>query len=209
MRVFLLDDHETVRAGVRDLIESAGGMEVVGEAGTAAEALRQIPLLAPDVAVLDVRLPDSSGVDVCRDLHANMPALGCLMLSAYDDDALFDAIMAGAAGYVLKQLRGGDLVNAIRKVAAGHSLLDPAVTTWVMDRIRLGPSGDEVLERLSDQERQVLDFIGKGLTNGQIAAQLQVSETSVKNSVSALLSKLGMQRRAEAAAYGSATIPPP
>lgn len=202
VRVFLLDDHEIVRAGLREMIESAGGFEVVGEAGTAAEALRQIPRLAPDVAVLDVRLPDASGVDVCRDLHAAMPAVGCLMLSAYnDDDALFEAIMAGAAGYVLKQLRGGDLVDAIRRVAAGHSLLDPAVTTRVLDRIRLGTSADDALELLTDQERRVLDFIGEGLTNRQIASQLQLSEKSVKNSVSSLLSKLGMHRRTEAAIY--------
>ncbi len=202
VRVFLLDDHEIVRAGLREMLETAGGFDVVGEAGTAAEALQQIPLLVPDVAVLDVRLPDASGVEVCRDLQMAMPTVGCLMMSVYnDDEALFEAIMAGAAGYVLKQLRGGDLVEAIRKVAAGQSLLDPAVTTRVLDRIRSGPSADDALDLLSDQERSVLHFIGQGLTNRQIASELQLSEKSVKNSVSSLLSKLGMHRRTEAAAY--------
>ncbi|MFN0030217.1 MAG: response regulator [Acidimicrobiales bacterium] len=202
VRVFLLDDHEIVRAGLRELLESAGGFEVVGDAGTAAEAVQQIVRLAPDVAVLDVRLPDSSGVDVCRELHTTMPAVSCLILSAYnDEEALIDAIMAGAAGFVLKQLRGGDLVNAIRRVAAGHSLLDPAVTTQVLDHIRSGTTRGDALDALSEQERRVLDFIGQGFTNRQIAQELALSEKSVKNSVSSLLSKLGMHRRTEAAAY--------
>ena len=202
VRVFLLDDHEVVRAGLRELLESTGEFTVVGEAGTAEEALRRIPATTPDVAVLDIRLPDGNGIEVCREVRSRMPDLGCLMLTSFnDDEALFDSIMAGAAGYVLKQLRGTDLVDAIRIVAAGQSLLDPAVTTRVLDRLRKGGESDELLDRLSDQERRILDFIGEGLTNRQIAERMFLAEKTVKNYVSNLLLKLNMSRRTEAAAY--------
>ena len=202
IKVFLLDDHEVVRAGVRELLESGGEFVVVGEAATAEEALRRIPATQPDVAVLDVRLPDGNGVEVCREIRSRMPQLNCLMLTSFaDDEALFDAIMAGASGYVLKQIRGTELVDAVRRVAAGQSLLDPAVTARVLERIRRGDEGDELLGRLTDQERRILDLIGDGLTNRQIAEQMFLAEKTVKNYVSNLLSKLGMARRTEAAAY--------
>jgi DNA-binding NarL/FixJ family response regulator len=201
-RVFLLDDHEVVRAGLRELLEASGDFSVVGEASTAEEALRRVPALRPDVAVLDVRLPDGNGVEVCRELRSRMPELGCLMLTSFsDDEALFDSIMAGAAGYVLKQLRGTEIVDAVRRVAEGQSLLDPAITATVLDRIRHGDDSDELLDRLTDQERRVLDLIGEGLTNRQIATRLFLAEKTVKNYVSNLLAKMGMSRRTEAAAY--------
>ncbi len=203
IRVFLLDDHEIVRRGVRELLEVAG-IDVVGEGGTAEEALHRVPALQPDVAVLDVRLPDGDGVHVCRDLRSKMPDLQCLMLTSYaDDEALFDAIMAGAAGYVLKQIRGTELVEAVRKVAAGQSLLDPALTARVLARLRSPQADDERIASLTDQERRILDLLAEGLTNREIADRLYLAEKTVKNYVSNLLTKLGMQRRTEAAVYAA------
>ncbi|MDY7106381.1 MAG: response regulator transcription factor [Actinomycetota bacterium] len=202
IKVFLVDDHEVVRTGVKDLLESTGEFEVVGEAGSVAEALRRVPLTKPDVAVLDVRLPDGNGVELCRDLRSDDPSLGCLMLTSFsDDEALFDAIVAGAAGFVLKQIRGTDLVDAVRRVADGQSLLDPAVTARVLERIRHGREEDELMARLTDQERKILELIGDGLTNRQIAGKLYLAEKTVKNYVSNMLAKMGMSRRTEAAAY--------
>jgi two-component system response regulator DevR len=203
-RVFLLDDHEIVRRGLKELLDATDDLEVVGEAGTAEEALRRVPVAAPDVAVLDVRLPDGDGVEVCRELRSRCPEVRCLMLTSYaDDEALFDAIMAGASGYVLKQIRGTDLVDAIRKVAAGQSLLDPGVTAQVLDRLRNGSTGDEKLDGLTDQERRILDLLAEGLTNREIADRMYLAEKTVKNYVSNLLAKMGMQRRTEAAVYAA------
>lgn len=201
-RVFLLDDHEIVRRGVRDLLEADGDLEVVGEASTAAEALARVPAVKPDVAVLDVRLPDGDGVTVCRDLRSKLPDLRCLMLTSFaDDEALFDAIMAGASGYVLKQVRGVDILGAVRTVAAGGSLLDPATTARVMARLRDPSHGSDPLHDLTDQERRVLELIGEGLTNRQIGERMFLAEKTVKNYVSSLLAKLGMERRTQAAAF--------
>ena len=199
LRVFLLDDHELVRRGVRELLEGEGDIEVVGEASTAAEALARVPAVRPDVAVLDVRLPDGDGVTVCRDLRSQFPDLACLMLTSFsDDDALLGAVMAGAAGYVLKDIRGGDLVGAVRTVAAGGSLLDARSTAHVLTRLREKQVADP-LDVLTDQERKILDLIGEGMTNRQIGEQLFLAEKTVKNHVSSLLSKLGLQRRTQAA----------
>ena len=204
IRVFLLDDHEIVRRGVRDLLDTEPGITVIGEAGTATAALARIPALKPDVAVLDIRLPDGDGVTVCRDLRSKMPQLACLMLTSYsDDEALVDAIMAGAAGYVLKQIRGTDLVGAIRTIASGQSLLDPQAAATVMRRIRDQSTATDPLAALTDQERRILALIGEGLTNRQIGDRLFLAEKTVKNYVSALFAKLGMQRRAQAAAYAA------
>jgi DNA-binding NarL/FixJ family response regulator len=201
-RVFLVDDHEVVRAGLRELLETTGEFDVVGEASTAEDAVRLIKATRPQVAVLDVRLPDGNGIEVCRDIRSALPDVGCLMLTSFaDDEALFDSIMAGAAGYVLKQVRGTDLVDAVRKVAAGQSLLDPAVTARVLERIRRGDDHDGRLDELTEQERQILELIGEGLTNRQIAAKMHLAEKTVKNYVSNLLVKLGMSRRTEAAAF--------
>lgn len=202
IRVFLMDDHEIVRRGLADLIGLERDMEVVGEAGTAADAMHRIPAAKPDVAVLDVRLPDGSGVEVCRDIRASMPEVHCLMLTSYaDDEALFDAIMAGASGYVLKEIRGNDLVEAIRQVAAGKSLLDPMATQRVLERLRNGERHDSRLDALSDQEKRILDLIGEGMTNRQIGESMHLAEKTVKNYVSSLLAKLGMERRTQAAAF--------
>jgi DNA-binding NarL/FixJ family response regulator len=202
--VFLLDDHEIVRRGVKDLLEADPGIKVVGEAGTAASALARIPALRPDVAVLDVRLPDGDGVTVCRDIRSRMPNVACLMLTSFsNDEALFDAIMAGAAGYVLKQIRGTDLVGAVRTVAAGESMLDPDAASRVMARMRDQTARSDPLARLSDQERKILELIGEGLTNRQIGERLYLAEKTVKNYVSALFVKLGMERRTQAAAYAA------
>jgi DNA-binding NarL/FixJ family response regulator len=199
IRVFLLDDHEIVRRGVRELLEAEPDIEVVGEASSAAEALARVPATKPDVAVLDVRLPDGNGVAVCRELRSNMPELACLMLTSFaDDEALFDAIMAGAAGYVLKQIRGNDLVGAVRTVAAGGSLLDPKAAAAVMERMR-APKTADPLAGLTEQERRILDLIGEGLTNRQIGERMFLAEKTVKNYVSNLLSKLGLPRRTQAA----------
>jgi DNA-binding NarL/FixJ family response regulator len=200
IRVFLLDDHEVVRRGLADLLGSEPDLEVVGEASTAAEAFARVPAVRPDVAVLDVRLPDGDGVTVCRDLRSAMPELRCLMLTSFaDDDALFGAIMAGAAGYVLKQIRGTDLIGAIRTVATGQSLLDPRTTARVLDRMRAAAAAADPLAGLSDQERIVLDLIGEGLSNREIGERMFLAEKTVKNYVSHLLAKLGLQRRTQAA----------
>ncbi|HXH58161.1 response regulator transcription factor [Iamia sp.] len=203
VRVFLLDDHEVVRRGVRDLLDVEDDLQVVGEAGTADEARRRVPATKPDVAVLDVRLPDGNGVEVCRELRSRNPALQCLMLTSFsDDEALFDAIMAGAAGYVLKQIRGNDLVDAVRRVGAGQSLLDPALTARVLERLRGRPEDNDV-ERLTDQERRILDLLAEGLSNREIGDRMYLAEKTVKNYVSNLLAKLGMHRRTEAAVYAA------
>ncbi|RYY43088.1 MAG: response regulator transcription factor [Actinomycetales bacterium] len=200
VRIFLLDDHEIVRRGIRDLLEAQEGLSVVGEAGTASEALELIPTLLPDVAVLDARLPDGSGIEVCRDVRAAHPEVNVIILTSFDDDeALFSAIMAGAAGYALKQIRGNDLVDAVRRVADGQSLLDPAVTAQVLDRIRNAPAPKDPLAELTAQERRILSLIGQGMTNRQIATEMYLAEKTVKNYVSQLLSKLGLQRRTQAA----------
>jgi two-component system, NarL family, response regulator DevR len=202
IRVFLLDDHEVVRRGLKDLLEADGDIVVVGESGLALEAARRIPALRPHVAVLDGRLPDGSGIDVCREVRSAHPEIAALILTSYDDDeALFSAIMAGAAGYVLKQIRGNDLVDAVRRVAAGQSLLDPAVTARVLDRLRAGPEEDKALAPLTEQERRILELIGEGLTNRQIAERMFLAEKTVKNYVSSLLGKLGMERRTQAAVF--------
>ena len=199
-RVFLLDDHEVVRRGLRELLE-AEGMEVVGEAGTAEEAYARIPATSPHVAVLDVQLPDGDGVEVCREIRSRHPEIACIMLTSFaDDEAVYAAIMAGASGYVLKQVRGTDLVEGIRRVAAGESLLDPAVTTRVLERLRHRGADDE-LAGLTDQERRILELIGEGLTNRQIGERMFLAEKTVKNYVSNMFAKLGMSRRTQAAAY--------
>jgi DNA-binding NarL/FixJ family response regulator len=209
IKVYLLDDHEVVRRGLTDLLESEGDIEVIGESGSAAEATRRIPALRPDVAVLDARLPDGSGIDVCREIRSREPGTAALILTSYDDDAaLFAAIMAGAAGYVLKQIRGTDLLDAVRRVAAGQSLLDPAVTAQVLDRLRRGPEEDAALAPLTDQERRILGHIGEGLTNRQIAEQMFLAEKTIKNYVSNLLAKLGMERRTQAAVFAAKHLPP-
>ncbi len=205
-RVFLLDDHELVRRGVRDLVSAEDDIIVVGEAATGEEALERIPATKPDVAVLDVRLGEggggSTGVEVCREVRSAHPEIACVMLTSYaDDEALFASIMAGAAGYVLKQIRGSDLVTAIRRVAAGESLLDPVVTARVLDRLR-APVTDP-LAGLTPQERRILDLITEGMTNRQIGVEMFLAEKTVKNYVSHLLTKLGMERRTEAAAYAA------
>ena len=200
--VFLLDDHEIVRRGVRDLLEAEPDITVVGEAGTASSALARIPALKPDVAVLDVRLPDGDGVSVCREIRSRMPEVACLMLTSFgDDEALFDAIMAGAAGYVLKQIRGTDLVGAVRTVASGQSMLDPRAASQLMARLRDQSAKRDPLAGLSAQERKILELIGEGLTNRQIGERMFLAEKTVKNYVSALFAKLGMERRTQAAAY--------
>ncbi|MGW4163368.1 response regulator [Streptomyces sp. NPDC004788] len=202
--VFLLDDHEVVRRGVHELLSVEPDIEVVGEAGTAADALVRIPAVRPDVAVLDVRLPDGSGVEVCREIRSADDSIKCLMLTSYaDDEALFDAIMAGASGYALKAIRGNELLNAVRDVADGKSLLDPVATARVLERLRdgNGGKGDDRLARLTEQERRILDLIGEGLTNRAIGERLHLAEKTIKNYVSILLSKLGMERRSQAAAY--------
>ncbi|MFD5427224.1 response regulator [Streptomyces sp. NPDC127084] len=202
--VFLLDDHEIVRRGVHELLSMEDGIEIVGEAGTAADALVRIPAVRPDVAVLDVRLPDGSGVEVCREVRSQNEDIKCLMLTSYaDDEALFDAIMAGASGYALKAIRGSELVAAVRDVAAGKSLLDPVATARVLERLRDGgsPHTDDKLTGLTDQERRILDLIGEGLTNRAIGQRLHLAEKTIKNYVSGLLAKLGMERRSQAAAY--------
>jgi two-component system, NarL family, response regulator DevR len=204
LRVFLLDDHEVVRAGLRSLLEDAEDIEVVGEAGTVQDALVRVPLARPDVAILDVRLPDGSGIEACRQIRSDHPNVACLMLTSYaDDEALLAAVVAGASGYVLKQVGGRDLVADIRTVGAGGSLLDPAITERVLDRLRRGPAEDERLASLTPQERRILDRIAEGRTNRQIGEELFLAEKTVKNYVSNLLAKLGMQRRTEAAVFAA------
>jgi two-component system response regulator DevR len=204
IRIFLLDDHEIVRRGLRELLEAEDDLEVVGEASTGEEALARIPPTRPDVALLDVRLGEGSGIEVCRDVRSAHPEIQCLMLTSYaDDEALFDAIMAGAAGYVLKQVRGAELVDGIRRVASGQSLLDPTVTTRVLERLRHAPAEDERFADLSEQERKILDLLAEGRTNRQIAGELFLAEKTVKNYVSNMLAKMGMQGRTEAAVYAA------
>lgn len=200
---FLLDDHEVVRQGVRALLEASGEITVVGEASTAAEALARIPACRPDVAILDVRVPDGNGIEVCREVRSQI-GTKCLMLTSYsDDEALFEAIMAGASGYVLKQIRGNELLSAVKRVAAGESLLDPAITGRVLARLRAPSAEDERLSRLTPQERRILSLIADGMTNRQIANQLHLAEKTIKNYVSNMLSKLGMERRTEAAVFAT------
>jgi two-component system, NarL family, response regulator DevR len=202
IRVFLLDDHEIVRRGLRDLLDGEPDIEVVGEASLVEEALRRIPAVRPDVAVLDGRLPDGTGIEVCRDIRSTDDSIAVIILTSYDDDeALFAAIMAGAAGYVLKQVRGTDLVDAVRRVAAGQSLLDPVVTQRVLSRIRAEEAKDDLLGRLTPQERSILDLIGEGMTNRQIASAMFLAEKTIKNHVTHLLLKLGLERRTQAAVY--------
>jgi len=204
VKIFLLDDHEVVRRGLRGLLEAEDDLEVTGEASTAEEALRRIPATRPDVAVLDVRLPDGSGVEVCREIRDRHPEIQCLMLTSFaDDEALFSAIMAGASGYVLKQIKGTDLIDAVRRVARGESLLDPSVTRQVLERLRAPSQEEDELSGLSPQERKILELIGEGFTNRQIAEAIHLAEKTVKNYVSNLLAKLGMARRTEAAAYAA------
>ena len=200
IRVFLLDDHEVVRRGLAALLESTEDIEVVGESGSAQEATRIIPALRPDVAVLDQRLPDGTGVDVCRAIRSVDPSIRAIILTSYDDDeALFAAIMAGAAGYVLKQIVGNDLLDVVRKVADGQSLLDPAVTARVLERIRRGPEQPDELRALTEQERRILALVAEGLTNREIAGKMFLAEKTVKNYVSSVLAKLGLERRTQAA----------
>src|SRR6266542_3133757 len=200
IRVYLLDDHEVVRHGLRDLLEREGDIEVVGESGSAVDAQHRIPALRPDVAVLDARLPDGSGIDVCREIRSVDPSIHALILTSFEDDeALFSAIMAGASGYVLKQIRGTDLVDAVRRVASGQSLLDPAVTQRVLERIRNGVEQPRELASLTEQERRILEYVAEGLTNREIAGRMFLAEKTVKNYVSSLLAKLGLERRTQAA----------
>ena len=204
IRVYLLDDHEIVRRGIKDLLESEGDIEVVGESGLAKEAASRIPALRPDVAILDGRLPDGSGIDVCREVRSLDPSIHALILTSYDDDeALFAAIMAGAAGYLLKQVRGNDLIDTVRRVADGQSMLDPAVTAQVLERLRSGPPRDSNLERLTSQEQKILDLIAEGMTNRQIAEHMFLAEKTIKNYVSSLLAKLGLDSRTQAAIYAT------
>lgn len=203
VRVFLVDDHEVVRRGLRELFEPQQDFEVVGEAANAEEALARAPSARPDVAILDVRMPGESGIELCRDLRAAQPELRCLMLTSFaDDDALFSAILAGASGYLLKEIRGPELVSSVRRVAAGQSLIDPALTANVMERLR-GHQEDQRIAKLSPQERRILDLIAEGKTNRQIGAELFLAEKTVKNYVSNLLTKMGFARRTEAAVYAT------
>ena len=206
IRVFLLDDHELVRRGVRDLLEEEGDIVVVGESGSAEEAVRRIAAVRPDVAILDGRLPDGSGIAVCREIRSQDPSIRALILTSYDDDdALFSAIMSGASGYVLKQVRGTDFVESVRRVAAGQSTLDPAMTAQVFERLRVGPPKDD-REVLTRQEQKILDLVGEGLTNRQIAERMHLSEKTVKNYVSSMLAKLGLTSRTQAAIHATRGI---
>lgn len=200
IRVYLLDDHEVVRRGLRDLLESSGEISVIGESGSAVDATHRIPALKPDVAILDARLPDGSGIDVCRETRSVDPSIKALILTSYDDDeALFAAILAGAAGYVLKEIAGNDLVDTVRRVAAGQSLIDPALTARVLDRVRHGEPEAPELSGLTEREREILALIAEGLTNRQIGDRLFLAEKTIKNYVSGLLAKLGLERRTQAA----------
>jgi len=204
LSVFLLDDHEVVRTGLRALLEAADDIEVVGEAGTVAEALSRIPPTKPNVAILDVRLPDGSGVEVCREIRSSCPEIACVMLTSYaDDEALIASIMAGAAGYVLKQVGSLDLLDTIRRAGAGQSLLDPALTERVLERLREGPKVDPRIASLTPQERRILDLIAEGYTNRQIAETMFLAEKTVKNYVTNILMKMGVERRTEAAVYAT------
>jgi len=203
-RVYLVDDAELVRRGVVDLLKGTAEFSVVGEATTSAEALAQLPLLRPDVAIIEAKLPDGSGIEVCREIRLKVPEVNILMLSTLDsDDALFDSIIAGAAGYLLKNISGTDLLENLRTVAAGRSLLDPSITSRVLQRLREGNEREERLGKLTEQERKILELIGQGLTNRQIAEEIHLAEKTVKNYVSNMLAKLGMERRTQAAAYAA------
>ncbi|MDA8290065.1 MAG: response regulator transcription factor [Actinomycetota bacterium] len=201
VRVFILDDHEVVRRGLKDLVESEADLEVVGEASSVAEAEAVLPLCAPDVAVVDIRLPDGDGIAVCREIRSTMPGVACLVLTSFaDDEALVAAVLAGASGYLLKQVRGNDLLASIRRAAAGESLLDPALVARAHEH--LDQEGDsERLDRLSRQERRILALIARGMTNREIASELTLAEKTVKNYVSSVLDKLGLSRRTEAAVF--------
>lgn len=204
IKVFLLDDHEVVRRGVAALLSAEPDIEVIGEAGTADQAIARVPALRPDVAILDVRLPDGDGVDVCREIRSRLPSVACLMLTSFaDDEALFNSVMAGASGYVLKQIHGTDLVGAVRTVASGQSLLDPRSTARMLERLRDQATRKDPLASLSEQERRILELIGEGLTNRQIGERMYLAEKTVKNYVSNLLAKLDMQRRTQAAALAA------
>ena len=204
IRIFLLDDHEVVRRGIAELLSAVPGFEIVGEAGTVEQALPRVLAAKPDVAVLDARLPDGSGIDVCRDIRSELPSTYCLILTSYDDqDAVLAAVLAGASGYVLKEVRTSGLVDAIRQAALGRSLIDPAVIAKVMTQVREGTPSDARLASLTEREREVLDLIADGLTNRQIGERLFLAEKTVKNYVSSLLGKLGMERRTQAAVYGA------
>jgi DNA-binding NarL/FixJ family response regulator len=204
IRVYLLDDHEIVRRGIKELLEKDGDIVVIGESGSAREATRRIPALRPHVAILDGRLEDGSGIDVCREVRSIDPSIQGLILTSYDDDdALFAAIMAGAAGYLLKQVRGNDFLDAVRRVASGQSMLDPAMTARVLDRIRNGPQEDEDLQVLTPQEKRILELVGEGLTNREVARRMYLSEKTVKNYVSSMLSKLGLTSRTQAAVFAA------
>jgi two-component system response regulator DevR len=209
IRVYLLDDHEVVRQGLRALLESAGDIEVVGESGSAVDATHRIPALRPDVAVLDARLPDGSGIEVCRSVRAVDPTIRALILTSYDDDeALFAAIMAGASGYVLKEIKGTDLVSAVRQVAAGNSLIDPSLTARVLERVRNPQTTAPELANLTEQELKLLALIAEGMTNRQIGEQMFLAEKTVKNYVSSILAKLGLERRTQAAVLASKLLGP-
>jgi two-component system, NarL family, response regulator DevR len=204
IRVFLLDDHEVVRRGVRELLEAEDDMTVVGEAGTAEQALARVAPTKPQVALLDVRLPDGNGVEVCRDIRSRHPQVACIMLTSFsDDEALVQAVVAGASGYLLKQIRGVDIVDAVRRVARGESLLDPSLTERLRKQFRNAPDEDERLARLTNQERRILALIAEGLTNRQIGVEMHLAEKTVKNYVSNLLTKLGMERRTQAAVFAA------
>jgi two-component system, NarL family, response regulator DevR len=204
LRVFLVDDHEVVRSGLRALLEANPDIVVVGEAGTVAEALARIPATQPNVVVLDVRLPDGSGIEVCREIRSLRRDIACLMLTSYaDDEALFAAIMAGAAGYLLKRVGSTDLVDAVRRAGDGQSLLDPALTERVLARLHSGPNEDSRLASLTPQERRILDLITEGHTNRQIADAMVLAEKTVKNYISNLLAKLGVERRTQAATFAA------
>ena len=204
IRVYLLDDHDVVREGLRFLLESTDDMEVVGDSASAVDAAARIPSLRPHVAILDARLPDGSGIEVCRTVRAIDPTIQALVLTSYDDDeALFAAIMAGAAGYVLKEIRSADLVEAVRQVAAGKSLIDPSLTAKVLERVRSGPTVAPELAELTEQELAILGHIAEGLTNRQIGERMFLAEKTVKNYVSAILAKLGLERRTQAAVLAS------
>jgi len=204
LRLLVVDDHEVVRQGLVSLLDRREGFQVVAEAGTVAEAVDQARRHQPDIVVMDVRLPDGSGIEACREIRAELPSTRIVMLTSYpDEEAVLSAIVAGASGYLLKQVRGTDLVDTVRRVAAGQSLLDPAVTARVLDRLRTPPEGDERLGRLTEQERRILDLIAEGLTNRQIAERIHLAEKTVKNYVSNLLAKLGMERRTQAAVYAA------
>jgi DNA-binding NarL/FixJ family response regulator len=204
IRVFLVDDHEIVRRGVRELLEVEDDIEVVGEAGTVEQAVHRGSVCSPDVALLDVQLPDGTGIEVCRDLRSARPDLRCIMLTSFaDDEAMMNSVVAGASGYLLKQVRGADIVDAVRRVGAGESLLDPTVTARVVERLRSGPEEDARLKELTGQERKILNLLADGLTNRQIGDELFLAEKTVKNYVSNLLTKMGMSRRTEAAVYAA------